>query len=194
MVGARQDWLRASTNRVLRVSALPETRVGETVLVQKIKRPAGTFCFALRFLVEDEFGTWLFGPIGSLWTAPHDNGALTSRVVILLSEGRELVGWWFDDPSDRQLAVDICLPVTRSPTGWTFVDLELDPVRHEIDGRIEVEDQDEFEDALRHEWMSQRDATTALRVAAQVEKSLRERIEPLGQVGWERLEAACAEG
>lgn len=64
--------------------------------------------------------------------------------VLLLAELRPCVTWWVDDPHDRRVEVDICLPPQRTDQGWSFIDLELDPIRHERDQRVVTHDEDEF--------------------------------------------------
>jgi len=152
------------------------------VKLHKIKRPAGDFCFDVELVEEDSFGTWLAAMTGSPWNAPHDSGTLPFDVLVLLSSEHHWVAWWVDDPTDRRLEIDVCLVPQRVTDGWRFVDLELDPVRHE-DGDIEIEDWDEFTDAIRHGWISVEEATIAEQTAIDMQASLHERVTPFDDEG-----------
>src|SRR5688572_15905936 len=105
----------------------------------KVKRPGGVYWFDLDVVLVDDNGTWLHGPIGSRWVAPHDSGTLPVAVLVLLAPDRPWAAWWVDDPADRRLEIDVCLPPEPLGQAWRYVDLELDPVRHEQDGRVEIE-------------------------------------------------------
>jgi hypothetical protein len=81
-----------------------------------------------------------------------------------------------------------CLPPEPTDQGWHYIDLELDPVRHE-DGRVEIEDEDgdELTEAREQDWMSADDAELARRVADETVLLLRDHVEPGGDEGWRRL-------
>ena len=159
-----------------------------TLKLRKIKRPAGIFTFDVQPLVEDAFGVWLYALRGSNWEAPHATGELPFDVLILLSPERCWVALWVDDPADKRLEIDICIAPERDNNGWSYVDLELDPIRHE-GGIIEIEDGDEFEAACRNGWISSKDAEMAEATALVMEAALRRRDSPLGEEGWRRLAA-----
>jgi len=106
--------------------------------------------------------------------------------LLLLRPDRYWVAVWVDDPEDRRLEIDVCLPPQQESDGWSYIDLELDPVRHES-GEIEIEDRDEFDDACRNGWISADDARIASDTAAAMELALIERTEPFGEEGWRRL-------
>ncbi len=157
----------------------------------KIKRPGGVFSFDVEAIAEDPAGVWLHLPLGSPCEAPHDAGALPFDVLVLLNPDRCWVAWWVGDPADRRLEIDVCLPPERVEDGWSFVDLELDPIRHE-GGIIEIEDRDEFETACRDGWIAAPDAEMAQATAIALEAALHTREEPLGESGWLKLEALRA--
>jgi hypothetical protein len=163
-----------------------------SVRLDKVKRPGGTFSFELSAAGADRHGTWLFGPTDALWTSPHDQGVLPFDVLVLLAPDRPWVTWWVDDPADRRVEIDVCRPPEPTDQGWRYVDLELDPIRHE-DGRVEIEDEDELAEAREQGWMSADDAELAVQVAEQTAQALRDRIEPWGAEGWRRLGAARAD-
>jgi hypothetical protein len=155
--------------------------------IRKIKRPGGVFTYEFRPVTEDNFGIWLHLPRGAVWKAPHDGGLLPFDALMLLSPKRSWVAWWVDDPRDRRVEIDVCLPPTRESDGWSYIDLELDPVRHE-DGTIEIQDRDEFDTACRNGFISENDAQMADAVANTIEAALRNREEPFGNEGWRRLD------
>ncbi len=157
---------------------------GASVRLHKIKRPGGLFWFDLELLLRDGDGTWLRGPAGSPWGAPHDSGALAVPVVVLLAAGRPWVAWWVGDPADRRLEIDVCLPPEETEVGWRYIDLELDAVLHERDHRVEIEDWDEYEQACRAGWMSGDDAELAVSTAEDRAGALRRRDEPWQARGW----------
>lgn len=160
---------------------------GTIVKLHKIKRPAGDFCFEVELVEDDTLGSWLYGQCGSAWTAPHDSGTLPFDVLVLLSPERHWVAWWVDDPGDPRLEIDVCLPPERVDDGWRYVDLELDPVRHER-GAIEIEDWDEFTGAIHAGWIDPAEAAIAEQTALLLDGALRERSAPLGNEGWQRLD------
>lgn len=157
------------------------------VKLWKIKRPAGRGFFDLHPLVEDEFGVWLHGARGSKWRAPsHATGTLAFDVLVLLSPERCWVAWWVDDPGDRRLEIDVCQAPMREDDGWSYVDLELDLVRHS-DGTTEIVDRDEFDTACLDGWISEKEAEMANEVTNAMDAVLRSGEEPLGEEGWRRL-------
>lgn len=159
------------------------------VKLQKVKRPGGIFSFDARLLAEDARGEWLYLPTGSAWDALHAAGTLPFDVVVLMRSNEWCVSWWVDDPKDRRVELDICLPPERTADGWTFVDLELDCVRHHT-GVVSVEDQDEFDAACKEGSIAAADAEVALATATAMADKLRNHDEPWGDAGWRRLDEA----
>jgi hypothetical protein len=157
------------------------------VRVHKVKRPGGVFWFDLQQVTEDGDGSWLHGPIGSRWGAPHDCGTLSVPVLVLLATDRPWVAWWVDDPTDQRLEIDVCRPPEIGDAAWRYVDLELDPVLHERDLRVEVEDWDEYDEACRNGWMSVDDAALASATAQRCADVLHRRAEPRIRRGWRML-------
>ena len=160
---------------------------GRAVRLDKIKRPAGVFAFDMEVTAEDRAGTWLYYPRGSTWKAPHDAGTMPFDALLLLTPDQPFVTWWVDDPTDPRVEIDICLPPRATEAGWSFVDLELDPVRHERTGVIEIEDIDEFDEACDQGWIAPEDSQIAMAAAALMRGALGERTEPWGDDGWRRL-------
>ena len=157
--------------------------------LRKIKRPQGDHFFEVQPWADDEFGVWLFARTGARWHAPHAIGTLGFDVLLLLQADRNWVAWWVDDPGGRHVVVDICLLPVREPEGWSFVDLELDPSRHES-GLVDVEDRDEFEAAVQAGWIAPPEAALAEATALVVVEMLGTQAAPFGDQGWVRLDAA----
>lgn len=154
----------------------------------KVKRPGGLFWYEVDAMIDDSDGTWLHGPAGSRWGAPHDSGALSVATLILLHPDRPWVVWWVADPADRRIEIDVCLPPERTDQGWRYVDLELDPVRHEQTSRIGIEDEDEFEESRRRGWMSPAEAGLARHAADDGARMLRQRDQSWSARGWRLLD------
>ena len=70
-----------------------------------------------------------------------------------------------------------------------YDDLELDPVVL-CDGRVETHDEDEFIEACSAGLITAEESGEARAAADWVEQAQRDRKEPFGRKGWERLEAA----
>lgn len=160
---------------------------GERIGVTKVKRPGGLRRFDLEFVQEDEHGTWLFGEVGSHWTSPKGVGVFPNPYVMLLAPGRPWGGWFIDFPHGPVLSIDVCLPAERTLHGWTYVDLELDPVRHERSGLVEVEDWDEYEEALVKGWMSGADGELAQATSEELAEELRQDTAGWIGQGWKLL-------
>ena len=99
--------------------------------------------------------------------------------------------WWVDYPSGPQVEVDICVPASRIPDGWSFVDLELDVYRRP-DQSIEIMDNDEFDSACQLGWIQPDEAARAVETAKEMVDVLERRVLPFDDSGWERLRAATA--
>lgn len=158
------------------------------VRLEKVKRPAGLFWYDFEAAIEDGHGTWLYGRTGSRWGAPHDSGNLPVAALVLLHPGRPWVAWWVADPADQRIEIDVCLPPERIGDGWRYVDLELDPVRHEQTARIEIEDEDEYEQSRREGWMSPDEARLARQAAEDGARLLRQQDQSWSARGWQLLD------
>jgi predicted RNA-binding protein associated with RNAse of E/G family len=111
---------------------------------------------------------------------------MPNDAILLLRPGQWWVGWWIDDPADRRVVIDICVPPIEQGDGWSYLDLELDVVRHQ-DGTVEVEDRDEFQTACADGWITPEEAVMALDTSTHMERVLATADEPFGEVGWRRL-------
>ena len=164
------DAATKSSNSLVRVKLL------------KIKPPAGISSYEVQQLDRDSDGDWHYAAVGSEW----DADTLAFDVVVLVRPGEWAVTWWLDEPGDRRVEVDVCLPPERTPDGWSFVDLKLDVVRHGS-GDVEIQDRDEFEEARRNRLITARDAEVALTTANAMADKLRRHEEPWGDEGWSKL-------
>ncbi|UAL30541.1 DUF402 domain-containing protein [Nocardioides rotundus] len=97
-----------------------------------------------RLLGEDEHGTWLGIPAGTPHARP--GMAFDSEVDSVTLFPRE--GWWvatFQAPGIWcDTYVDITTPATIEGDRAGAIDLDLDVVRLSADGRVYVDDEDEF--------------------------------------------------
>lgn len=102
---------------------------------------------------------------------------------------RTVRGWCggVDDPADRRIELDVCLPPERTAEGWRYVDLELDPVRHEQEHWIEIQDEDEYQDSVRQGLMTPAEADLARRSADEGARLLLRPDQPWWSHGWRML-------
>lgn len=153
-------------------------------------------------LGEDAHGVWLYTPAGSLFRG-SDGTTIgecevgqgdrdTGLPVVSLVPAE---GWWFaiwyGDSDNPWIAVDVCTPAVLIDGEWTHVDLELDPHRS-CDGRVWIDDEDEFADACRAGTISPDEQTAARAAADEIEQRLRRLDEPFGTTGWQWLRRGIA--
>lgn len=98
-------------------------------------------------LGEDEHGVWLGQPTGTVYAKAVGPVYATAAPQVLLCP-RE--GWWTanfygGESSKLDIYCDIALPAEWSGPGEvTIVDLDLDVCRVRADGRVFLDDEDEF--------------------------------------------------
>ena len=167
-------------------------RRGRTVVIEKVKRPAGVFTWNAHPLGEDEHGHWLFLGRSATWQAPHAAGRVSMDAVVLVSPDQPWVTWWVDDPADPRVELDICLPPAPSEQGhrWSYVDLELDPVLHVRTGQVEVQDWDEFGESVDAGVMDRACADLAVQTAQRLRHLLVGPTPGWLPLGWSRLARA----
>jgi protein associated with RNAse G/E len=103
-----------------------------------------------RMLGEDGYGTWIGTPRGSVVTYHYGSrrtGRTRADAVRLIPAD----GWWMAmylaEPADREVYCDVTTPAEwTGPAEITVIDLDIDLVRYRADHRVEVEDEDEFEE------------------------------------------------
>lgn len=168
----------------------------EIAIIRKIKRPEGMIRWPTYVIAEDTHGLWLFSPKGTICRGQTRSETIENEVgrgnrpeavPVMHLIPRE--GWWMAAWCSLGLNVEICTPPALIDNEWQFVDLELDP-RMLPDGRIEIEDEDEFEAARLDGQIPEEEATEARKASDHVTRAMRNSIEPFGQVGWTRLEEA----
>jgi hypothetical protein len=150
--------------------------------------------YEAEMLGEDEFGTWVGVPAGTVLRKGTDvTKAMEGSFVQSIAPGR----WWTMVRNVGHRAshyVDIITPaVWERPDFVTMVDLDLDVVRFN-DGTVIVEDEDEF---LEHQvtlgyedyWIDKARAT-----AAKVHLAVEAGEEPFGRVADEWLELLNLDG
>lgn len=175
-----------------------------TTVIRKIKRPKGFARWSAYELGRDGFGLWLFTPPGSLFRAEVE-GAITECEVgqgarpsgLAVLHLIPLSGWWMAqwtaEGKQGFISVEVCTPPALVGGEWQFVDLELDPYRGP-DGRVVVDDEDEFVAACTAGVITSREAAAARAAATEVAGWLASSVEPFGQVGWEKLRDATQRG
>jgi hypothetical protein len=169
-------------------------------VIRKVKRAKGFGRWCAYEFERDSFGLWLFTPQGSLFRVEVD-GAITECEVGQGTRPRGLAvlhliplsGWWMAqwtaEGARASISVEVCTPPSIVGGEWQFVDLELDPYRGP-DGRVTVDDEEEFVAACEVGVISPEEATAARAAAAEVAGWLDGGVEPFGQVGWEKLRDA----
>jgi hypothetical protein len=170
-------------------------------VIRKIKRSKGFARWCAYEFERDGFGLWLFTPQGSLFRAEVDGtitecevGQGTRSAGLAVLHLIPLSGWWMAQWTAKAegafISVEVCTPPAIIDGEWQFVDLELDPYR-EPDGRVAVDDEDEFMAAYQAGVISPGEAAAARAAATEVAGWLDGAVEPFGQVGWEKLRDAA---
>src|SRR5882757_4645799 len=175
----------------------------DTVLVQKLKRPDGSGLWGAYVLDGDEYGHWLYSPVGCLYQGEAAGlvGYCHVGVMDLEHPGLPTLrlvprnGWWIatwainDEQPHRRISVDICTPPIFDGRQWSYIDLELDPIS-DAPGQVETEDEDEFVEACAAGLISRVEELAARNATADIETMIRAQDEPFGQLGWSKLNAA----
>jgi uncharacterized protein len=101
-----------------------------------------------RLLGEDSYGTWLATPRGTVVRYHYGRrptGKTKVDAVRLVAADRWWMAMFLAEPSAREVYADVITPPRwTGPAEITVVDLDIDLVRYRPDGRVEVEDEDEF--------------------------------------------------
>lgn len=172
----------------------------DVVFVKKLKRPVGSGVWGAYVLATDEFGTWLHTPAGSLYRGEdghqtrvcevaQDRSGVGRSIVQLIPPDAWWIATWYPPPADRDVTVDICTPAVFVDRTWTYSDMELDPWR-DRDGKVTTDDWDEFQAACAMGWITEPEAAESMAATETIERLLRQRVEPFGRVGMDRLTVA----
>jgi protein associated with RNAse G/E len=158
------------------------------VTVQFLKNPDTLhWGFEGWHLGEDEYGTWIAVPSGSRrWKGETPVRSTRDDAVFCAPHS----GWWhlhFNGPvSNFSHFVDIVTPpVWVSENRYQMIDLDLDVVVHQ-NGRVEVEDEDEFAIHQVELGYTAEMVRGALDETAHIVAALEARVEPFFAVaeGW----------
>ena len=173
-------------------------------MIRKIKRSKGFARWSAYEFDRDGFGLWLFTPPGSLFRS-EVGGATTECEVgqgarpagLAVLHLIPLSGWWLAqwtaEGAGVFVSVEVCTPPTLLDGEWRFEDLELDPYRGS-DGRVFVDDEDEFVAACTAGSITPKEEAAARAAADEVAGWLTDSVEPFGQVGQEKLRDAVQRG
>ena len=143
----------------------------------------GHYKFQTHLLGEDEWGTWLRIERGYAHSHPDGRaGHFPAARTLLVPRDRWWVATFRHEPESHggcELYIDVATPAERDDGRITSIDLDLDVLRF-TDGRVELADEDEFEE---HQGTLSYPADV-VRVAAEMAQALmvaaRRRDEPFG--------------
>lgn len=170
-------------------------------VIRKLKRPDKMARWPAYVVNEDRFGVWLFSPKGTIFRGQSGEtigecevgqGSLPEGLPVIHLMPKSL--WWAASwcwEHETQISVDICTPSVLSDGEWTYTDLELDPLMW-ADGRISVDDEDEFATACEAGLISDEEAKIAQSTTVEVVRCMQDGAEPFGHLGWERLGEALS--
>ncbi len=168
----------------------------KTVVIRKIKRPEGIHRWPAYVICSDRHGLWLYSPKGTIFrgqlgsnigeceVGQGDREGGLPVMHLIPNPGRWIAAW-----DSEHIGVDICTPPTLIDGEWNYTDLELDLFAFP-DGRVGIDDEDEFVAACEAGLISRSEAIKARAAATEVERCLHRRTEPFGRVGWDKLNQA----
>lgn len=143
---------------------------------------------------EDDDGTWIGGRAGTrvAWrdeTSYLETETTLDVAVLIPPSAWWIAAWW----SNGDITVDVAAPARFERGIWVFEDLELD-LYLLPSGSHGIVDVDEFLDAVDADQIVADEREMALRTAGNLERMLKAREEPFGEVGWARFREAQALG
>ena len=148
---------------------------------------------------RDRHGLWLFSPKGTIFRGQlgpeiaecevgQGDREAGVPVMHLVPDGHWWIAAW-NLEYDNAISVDICTPPELIDGEWHYIDLELDPIKGR-DGRVRVDDEDVFTEACLAGLISPDQAAKARAATSEVERRMRQNVEPFGRAGWDRLNEA----
>lgn len=146
--------------------------------------------YDLEWLDEDEYGTWLFAPTGTIAQRGEEAPIPMSYPFVKLVPRDAWYAAIWNGGGKYDVYVDVCTPAKWSDRTVEMVDLDLDVVRYREDEETAVLDEDEF---LEHQiafGYPEHVVDRARASAAKLVVALDSRREPFGDVGAERLKTA----
>ncbi|MGW8565564.1 DUF402 domain-containing protein [Isoptericola sp. NPDC055881] len=145
-------------------------------------------------LGEDEYGVWLGGPAGTVYTRGEQERVFTvedDRVLLLPHDA-----WWTAEfqaaPARLDAYCDVATRATWSRGEVTMVDLDLDVCRIREDMSVFVDDEDEFADHQVRYAYPPDIVREAVASAAWLTTALRDGVEPFGSRYRAWLDRVCA--
>ncbi|WP_122976904.1 DUF402 domain-containing protein [Actinoplanes teichomyceticus] len=107
-----------------------------------------------RLLGEDEFGTWIGTPRGTTVRFSYGLRRISwtgSDSVRLIPRDRWWLAMFSAEPSRSEIYCDVSTPARRTgPREFTVIDLDIDLIRFRADGRVVIDDEDEFAEHRVH--------------------------------------------
>jgi len=138
-----------------------------------------------RLLGEDSYGIWIATPRGSVVSYHYGSrptGLTRADAVRHIPAGRWWMAMCLAEPDARDMYCDVTTPAEwTGPAELTVVDLDIDLVRYRADGRVEVEDEDEFEEHRVSLGYPDAIVEGALRGAAELRAALSSDEEPFAE-------------
>jgi hypothetical protein len=153
------------------------------VWIRKTKRPSGDGLWGAYEVCRDEHGVWLYTPQGSRYRGTSPDGSVGECFVgrpeppgmdvlqLVPSEDAWWFGHWTAVGGRHGLAIDVCRPAVLTGDEWVYIDLELD-LSKSSDGTIRVYDQDEFDEAVSRQLISDPERRACLATVAALEARL----------------------
>src|SRR5262249_44644195 len=169
--------------------------------MRKIKRHGGIGRWPAYEFALDQHGRWLFSPKGTVYhgypvgeavieiEVGQGNRSEGLDVMHLVPHSEWWIASWYELNGVRHVAADICTPAELIGDEWSYEDLELDPY-WASDGRIGVEDEEEFEAACRGGSITIGEAAAARSATSDLVGWLERGTEPFGSFGWGRFDDA----
>jgi uncharacterized protein len=139
--------------------------------------------FALTALGTDEHGVWGAGSRGTyLWRPDADLASPVDWVTLVPHESAWAASFYDTETHLERVYVDMTTSAQWSGSTVTMVDLDLDVVL-EREGRLFVDDEDEFDEHRVQLGYPDHVVALALRTAEEVFAAVQARAEPFGSVG-----------
>jgi uncharacterized protein len=102
--------------------------------------------FEVQRLGQDEYGTWLHAPPGTLVRRGKDEPfRFTIDCVAVVPEREWWVAYFYAGHREIDVYVDIATPPVWNHQRLTYIDLDLDVIRR-LDGTVEIIDHHEFDE------------------------------------------------
>jgi uncharacterized protein len=139
--------------------------------------------YTMRYLGEDEHGIWLGAGPGLAARRGREMVMVIEQAHVLLFPRDPAGAWWtaiFNAaPARTEIYCDITTPARwPDPGEVTAVDLDLDVVRRRADQRVEIVDEDEFDEHQRRYGYPAEVITAAERAAAWLRDAISAGAEP----------------